>query len=154
MGCCSEKNVLVKEEEQSLIKSIEINKKINEEEFLNLIQINIDRVQKILTTYNKTDDIDEDDKNENNNNSNKKYIRFYIIYQIVLGNIKSLIIDYINYKENNNIKRENNIDFNRKIFDGDLAKNYLDSLLKAEEKHNKKEVQQLEKEMVKNIFKE
>jgi hypothetical protein len=154
MGCCSGKNISVKENEESLLKSIEINTKINEEEYLNIIQSNINRVQKILSSYNKTDDIDEEDKNENNNKLNKKYFRFYIIYQLVLGKIKSIINDYINYKTNNIIKNENNIDFTGKTFNGILAKNYLDSLLKAEEKHNKKEVQELEKDMIKNIFAE
>ena len=111
MGCCSGKNISVKENEESLLKSIEINTKINEEEYLNIIQSNINRVQKILSSYNKTDDIDEEDKNENNNKLNKKYFRFYIIYQLVLGKIKSIINDYINYKTNNIIKNENNIDF-------------------------------------------
>ena len=152
MGCCSGKNISVKENEESLLKSIEINTKINEEEYLNIIQSNINRVQKILSSYNKTDDIDEEDKNENNNKLNKKYFRFYIIYQLVLGKIKSIINDYINYKTNNVIKNENNIDFTGKTFNSILAKNYLDSLLKAEEAHNKKEVQELEKDMIKNIF--
>ena len=154
MGCCSGKNISVKENEESLLKSIEINTKINEEEYLNIIQSNINRVQKILSSYNKTDDIDEEDKNENNNKLNKKYFRFYIIYQLILGKIRSLIEDYINYKNNNNIKKNNNIDFNGLIFDSDLAKNYLDSLLNAEKNHNRKEIQQLEKDMIKNIFRE
>ncbi len=42
---------------------------------------------------------------------------------------------------------KNNIDFTGKTFNGILAKNYLDSLLKVEKKHNKKEVQ-----VIKNIF--
>ncbi len=66
---------------------------------------------------------------------------------MVLGKIKSIINDYINYKTNNVIKNENNIDFTGKTFNGILAKNYLDSLLKVEKKHNKKEVQ-----VIKNIF--
>lgn len=152
MGCCSGKNISVKENEESLLKSIEINKIINEEEYLNLIQNNINRVQIILSSYNKTDDIDEEDKAENDNKPNKKYFRFYIIYQLILGKVKSLINDYINYKKNNIIKNENNIDFNGKNFNGISAKNYLDLLLKAEEEHNKKEIQKLEKDMIKNIF--
>ncbi len=44
MGCCSGKNISVKENEESLLKSIEINTQINEEEYLNIIQSNINRV--------------------------------------------------------------------------------------------------------------
>jgi hypothetical protein len=44
MGCCSGKNISVKEKEESLLKSIEINTQINEEEYLNIIQSNINRV--------------------------------------------------------------------------------------------------------------
>ena len=144
-------------ERKSTNKILEIEKKINEEEYLKLIQENIKRVQIIMSSYNKTDDIDvEDDKEEidNTNQSNKKYFRFYIIYQLTLGKIRSLIEDYINYKNNNNIEKNNNIDFKELKFDNSLAKNYLDSLLNAEKNHNRKEVQQLEKEMIKNIFTE
>ena len=155
MGCCTSNSTIEKENQE--IKILEIEKKINEEEYLKLIQENIKRVQIIMSSYNKTDDIDvEDDKEEidNTNQSNKKYFRFYIIYQLTLGKIRSLIEDYVNYKKNNNIKMNNNIDFNELNFDSNLAKNYLDNLLNAEKKHNRKEVQQLEKEMIKNIFTE
>ena len=155
MGCCTSNSTIEKENQE--IKILDIEKKINEEEYLKLIQENIKRVQIIMSSYNKTDDIDvEDDKEEidNTNQSNKKYFRFYIIYQLTLGKIRSLIEDYINYKNNNNIKKNNNIDFNGLIFDSDLAKNYLDSLLNAEKNHNRKEIQQLEKDMIKNIFRE
>jgi hypothetical protein len=153
MGCCTSDSTTQKENQQT--KILEIEKKINEEEYLKLIQENIKRVQIIMSSYNKTDDIDvEDDKEEidNTNQSNKKYFRFYIIYQLTLGKIRSLIEDYINYKNNNNIEKNNNIDFKELKFDNSLAKNYLDSLLNAEKNHNRKEVQQLEKEMIKNIF--
>ena len=153
MGCCTSNSTIEKENQE--IKILDIEKKINEEEYLKLIQENIKRVQIIMSSYNKTDDIDvEDDKEEidNTNQSNKKYFRFYIIYQLTLGKIRSLIEDYVNYKKNNNIKMNNNIDFNELNFDSNLAKNYLDNLLNAEKKHNRKEVQQLEKEMIKNIF--
>ena len=155
MGCCTSNSTIEKENQEITI--FEIEKKINEEEYLKLIQENIKRVQIIMSSYNKTDDIDiEDDKEEidNPNQSNKKYFRFYIIYQLTLGKIRSLIEDYVNYKKNNNIKMNNNIDFNELNFDSNLAKNYLDNLLNAEKKHNRKEVQQLEKEMIKNIFTE
>ena len=153
MGCCTSDSTTQKENQQT--KILEIEKKINEEEYLKLIQENIKRVQIIMSSYNKTDDIDvEDDKEEidNTNQSNKKYFRFYIIYQLTLGKIRSLIEDFINYKNNNNIEKNNNIDFKELKFDNSLAKNYLDSLLNAEKNHNRKEVQQLEKEMIKNIF--
>ena len=153
MGCCTSDSTTQKENQQT--KILEIEKKINEEEYLKLIQENIKRVQIIMSSYNKTDDIDvEDDKEEIDitNQSNKKYFRFYIIYQLTLGKIRSLIEDYINYKNNNNIEKNNNIDFKELKFDNSLAKNYLDSLLNAEKNHNRKEVQQLEKEMIKNIF--
>ena len=153
MGCCTSNSTIEKENQE--IKILDIEKKINEEEYLKLIQENIKRVQIIMSSYNKTDDIDvEDDKEEidNPHQSNKKYFRFYIIYQLTLGKIRSLIEDYINYKNNNNIEKNNNIDFKELKFDNILAKNYLDSLLNAEKNHNRKEVQQLEKEMIKNIF--
>ena len=155
MGCCTLNSIVEKENQET--KFLEIEKKLNEEEYLKLIEENIKRIQIIMSSYNQTDDIDVEDEKEENDNLNqinKKYFRFYIIYQLILGKIRSLIEDYINYKNNNNIKKNNNIDFNGLIFDSDLAKNYLDSLLNAEKNHNRKEIQQLEKDMIKNIFRE
>ena len=155
MGCCTLNSIVEKENQET--KFLEIEKKLNEEEYLKLIKENIKRIQIIMSSYNQTDDIDVEDEKEENDNLNqinKKYFRFYIIYQLILGKIRSLIEDYINYKNNNNIKKNNSIDFNGLIFDSDLAKNYLDSLLNAEKNHNRKEIQQLEKDMIKNIFRE
>ncbi len=156
MGCCTSDSTTQKENQQT--KILEIEKKINEEEYLKLIQENIKRVQIIMSSYNKTDDIDiDDDENIDTTDSNhpkKKYFRFYIIFQLTLGKLRALIEDHLAYKNNKKGYRKGSedIDFSSKTFDISLAKNYFDSLLNTEIKHNRKDLQQLEKDMVKNVF--
>lgn len=155
MGCCSGNEIILDEviAEEKEKKS----KLITEEDYLIIVQNNIYRVQTIMSSYNKTDDVDIDDDlidTNDTNQTNKKFFRFYIIYQLVLGKLRNLIEEHLAYKNKKyNYKKENDeIDFTNKVFDITLAKNYLDNLLNAEEKHNRKEVQKLEKDMVSNIF--
>ena len=156
MGCCSG-NEVIKHEVISDIKEKE-KKILTEEDYLSLIQDNIYRVQEIMSLYNKTDDIDiEEEDNIDTTDSNhpkKKYFRFYIIFQLTLGKLRALIEDHLAYKNNKKGYRKGSedIDFSSKTFDISLAKNYFDSLLNTEIKHNRKDLQQLEKDMVKNVF--
>ena len=154
MGCCSGNKVII--EEIIAEEKEKESKLLTEEDYLIIVKNNIYRVQSIISTYNKSDDIDiEDEIIETNdtNQNNKKYFRFYIIFQLTLGKLKTLIEDHLDYKNKNNYKGNNyNVDFTNKVFDIFLAKNYLDNLLSAEVKHNRKEVQELDKDMIKNLF--
>ena len=124
MGCCSG-NEILKEEIISDIKEKE-KKLLTEEDYLLFVQNNIYRVQEIMSSYNKTDDIDVDDEDNidttDSNAPKKKYFRFYIIYQLTLGKLRSLIEDHLAFKNNkmneeieeilesnyNNLNKDNN----------------------------------------------
>ena len=156
MGCCSG-NEVIKHEVISDIKEKE-KKILTEEDYLSLIQDNIYRVQEIMSLYNKTDDIDIEEEDSidttDSNHPKKKYFRFYIIFQLTLGKLRTLIEEHLSFKSNKKSYRKESdyIDFSNKVFDIALAKHYLDCLLNAEVTHNRKEVQKLDKDMVKNIF--